>query len=140
MTECEFPEVIKQIIVSYLPIKKRFEFDINKGCDLHYLCANIFLEPDVHPRNMIFLYLKFYYIKDNNYLQNINGNTPLHVAYQYGNSVAANIIKAHFPEMEEIKNANGKKPHEAYGPLYSLKRIHYPQETYDSETIYIALY
>ena len=80
-------------------------------------------------------------LKDNNYLQNENGDTPLHIAYFYKNRWAISLLETTTPEMKYICNNNGLLPCSMsnYNDIM-LQEIDYPQEMTNPNASYIARY
>ena len=150
MSKIDFPEEIKHYILSYLPITPRFKFDESKQCILHKILYNFMYG---HPPSSSRLYITFktikefnfylnnYYLKDNNYLQNENGDTPLHIAHYYKNTWAISFLEKKSPEMKLICNNNGLSPSSMSNYKDTIpQEIHYPQEMTDYTVTYLARY
>tara|TARA_B100001063_G_C16669740_1_gene505672 strand:+ start:172 stop:624 length:453 start_codon:yes stop_codon:yes gene_type:complete len=150
MPKIEFPEEIKNHILSYLPVTPRFKFDTYKQCILHEILYNFMNGPKPSPSKIYItckvigefqFYLHNYYLKDNNYLQNENGDTPLHIAYFYKNRWAISLLQTITPEMKYICNNNGLLPSSMsnYNDIM-LQEIDYPQEMTNPNASYIVRY
>jgi hypothetical protein len=112
----EFPLDIFKQIISYFPKKKRFKFHkTTRNTDLHYLVHRIGMHqtPLSYKSNNYLLedYIQNYCLTDNNYLQNFEGDTPLHIAAKY--NIFFQIYKKlepHTPQMANVKNDQHKLP------------------------------
>ena len=150
MLKIEFPEEIKLHILSYLPITPRFKFDTSRQCELHKILYKFMYGPcassttlyiSLKTVNYFKLYLNNYYLKDNNYLQNENGDTPLHIAYYYRNNWAISLLESKVPKMKLICNNNGLSPRSMWNYYDTIpQEIHYPQEMTDFNMCYLARY
>jgi len=109
-----FPQDVFKFILSFFPKKKRFKFHpITGNCELHYLVQRIGINRVrlFYPNNLLTTYLHDYYLSDNNYLQNMHGDTPLHVAAQYNIFFQMyRHIKDVAPKMAYIKNSRNEIP------------------------------
>jgi ankyrin repeat protein len=112
----DFPNDVFKHIMSYFPKKKRFKFHpTTYNTDLHYIVHRIGMHQtplSYKPNNrLIDEYIQNYCLTDNNYLQNIHGDTPLHIAAKYNILFQIyNKIKAHAPQMANVKNNQLKIP------------------------------
>ena len=126
----EFPSDIKKHIMSFLPVTPRFTFNQAKLCVLHEILFEFkhtgrYSKDSYAPSLTLYtnkgkkmvdsftamecftFYINNYYLKDNNYLQNEKGDTPLHIAYYYNNKWAILKLEKSAPEMKNIMNNNG---------------------------------
>ena len=112
----EFPDDIFKKIISYYPKKKRFKFNhITRNTELHYNIYRIGLHQiplSYKPNNYLLdEYIQQYCLTDNNYLQNKDGDTPLHIAAKYNIYYQIyNKIKSYAPQMADVKNNQMKLP------------------------------
>ena len=153
-----FPKEIKDHILSFLPVTPRFRFDTEKQCILHKMLfafdtgaspvvsgldtkltnKNNLADIFVSLENFVF-YTNNYYLKDNNYLQNEIGDTPLHIAYYYNNKWAIYILEQKAPEMKNIINNNGILPKNMIYEYMPIE-IDYPQDMEEWGATYLARY
>lgn len=112
-----FPKEIFEKIISYTP--KYLVIDPhNKSTKLHLLCSNF---PTNEIKKKIKEIVDEYDLKDNNYLQNSDGHTPLHIAYQFSNYYAIDLLEKKYPIMKTIKQKEGELPI-SQKDLYNLTR------------------
>ena len=111
-----FPEDIFQQIMTFFPKKKRFKFDpTTRNTDLHYLIHRFGMNQLSLSYNsntyLIDDYIQNYCLTDNNYLQNFQGDTPLHIAAKYNLLFQVyKKIEPHVPQMANVKNNENKLP------------------------------
>jgi len=117
-----FPPGVWEHLISYLPVKKRFTFDKNKNCELHW--SIMFKTSYMKTKHLIDDYL----LTNNNFLSNIHNNTPLHVACQHDQMQSYRYLKRKCPQMAKIRNIHNKLP--IYCKHQSVTWIH----TSDSES------
>tara|TARA_Y200000002_G_scaffold381578_1_gene395982 strand:- start:2488 stop:2850 length:363 start_codon:yes stop_codon:yes gene_type:complete len=103
----QFPREIFEEIISFLP-KYLIIDPYNKCTKLHLLCSSN--NPTYKAKKEIKKILDEYDLKDNNYLQNSNGHTPLHIAYQFSNYYAVNLLEKKYPMMKTIRQKDGELP------------------------------
>ena len=113
-----FPEDIFQQIMTFFPKKKRFKFhSTTRNTELHYLIHRIGMHQiSLSYKSNNYLiddYIQNYCLTDNNYLQNFQGDTPLHIAARY--NIFFQIykkIEPYVPKMANVKNNQNKLPSE----------------------------
>lgn len=111
-----FPDEIKRKIISFIP--KYFKINcFYKNTELHYLA----FEKNTYSIFRLKEIINQYSLKQNNYLQNSYGHTPLHVAYQFSNYKFIEILEKKCPEMKNIKSLENELPIQQKD-IYNLTR------------------
>ena len=148
--------------MSFLPVTPRFTFNQAKLCVLHEILFEFkhtgrYSKDSYAPSLTLYtnkgkkmvdsftamecftFYINNYYLKDNNYLQNEKGDTPLHIAYYYNNKWAILKLEKSAPEMKNIMNNNGILPKDMIYEYMPIE-IDYPQDMEEWGGVYLARY